>query len=108
MTNQLGEARTEHVIRLCQDLIRTRSYSGEESSVAALLKEFFLKNGYDDAYADAYGNMIGIIEGSGPGPTIVFDGYEVCSRLHGCSRGVFRQGYRKEICRTDLCGRDCP
>ncbi len=75
MLNELGEERTEHVIKLCRDLIRTRSYSGEEDKVAALLKEYFLKNGYDDAYADSYGNMIGIIEGSRPGPTIVFDGH---------------------------------
>ena len=75
MMNQLEDERKEHVTKLCQDLIQTRSYSGEEDKVAALLKEFFLQNGYDDAYADAYGNMIGIIEGARPGPTIVFDGH---------------------------------
>lgn len=73
--NDLSKERTQQVIDLCRELIRIRSYSGEEQKVAQKLKEFFLSHGYDEAYADRYGNMIGIINGSRPGPTIVFDGH---------------------------------
>lgn len=75
MTADLSKEREQLVLDLCRNLIRTRSYSGEERSVALLLKEFFLQNGYDEVYADEYGNMTGIIKGSRPGPTIVFDGH---------------------------------
>ena len=40
MTEQLSEERRQQVLDLCRDLIRIRSYSGEEDRVAQRLGEF--------------------------------------------------------------------
>lgn len=75
MTHNLSEERTQQVIGLCQDLIRIRSYSGEEQNVAKHLEVFFQSHGYDETRTDEYGNVLGIINGRTDGPTIVFDGH---------------------------------
>ena len=71
----LSEERKEAVISLCQDLIRNRSYSGEENKVAGVLKAYFLENGFDEVKVDAYGNTIGIIKGKMSGKKLLFDGH---------------------------------
>ena len=71
----LSEERKEAVIHLCQELIRNRSYSGEENKVSEVLKAYFLANGFDDVKIDGYGNTIGIIKGKMPGKKILFDGH---------------------------------
>jgi putative selenium metabolism hydrolase len=63
------------VVTLCQSLIRSQSYSGEEKDVAATLKAFFEANGFDETYVDAYGNVIGTIKGKDAGPKLLFDGH---------------------------------
>lgn len=62
------------VIQLCRSLIRNQSYSGKEQQVADVLKLYFESNGYQIS-CDEYGNMIGCIKGSRPGPKILFDGH---------------------------------
>lgn len=71
----LTKARKETLTGLCCDLIRAKSYSGEEGAVAARLKEAFTELHFDDFYADGYGNAIGHIKGNRPGPKILFDGH---------------------------------
>lgn len=71
----LTEQRKQEVIQLCQELIRSRSYSGEEGAVVQKLKEGFEKLGFDDVYVDTYGNVIGHIKGKRPGKSILFDGH---------------------------------
>jgi len=71
----LNESRQEKTIKLCQDLIRLKSYSGEELKIAERLKEMFMEMGYDDIFTDAYGNIIGHIKGIKPGKKILFDGH---------------------------------
>lgn len=72
----MAEKWDDKVIALAQDLIRSRSYSGEEDKVAAKLKEYMEKTGvYDDVTIDIYGNVIGHVKGSKPGPKILFDGH---------------------------------
>lgn len=71
----LNESRQEKTIKLCQDLIRLKSYSGEEEKVAERLKEVFIKMGYDDVFTDIYGDILGHIKGKKPGKKIVFDGH---------------------------------
>lgn len=65
----------EKLIRLCQSLIREKSYSGEEKGVSDQLAAFMKNNGYDDVYVDRYGNIIGHIKGKNPGPKLLFDGH---------------------------------
>lgn len=67
--------RDQQVIELCQQLIRQRSYSGEEAGVVDYLKEAFTWLGFDACHVDKYGNVIGEIRGNRPGRKILFDGH---------------------------------
>lgn len=65
----------KQVVELTQRLIRQESYSGNEKGVSDELTKYFEENGFDDVHVDKYGNTIGHIKGSKPGPKIVFDGH---------------------------------
>ena len=71
----LSEARKIKLTEVCQELIRNKSYSGEEKNVAEAIKTVFEELGYDDYFIDEYGNIIGHIKGSEEGKTILFDGH---------------------------------
>lgn len=64
-----------NAVELTQKLVRRQSYSGNEKDVSEELTKFFKENGFDDVHVDKYGNTIGHIKGSKPGPKIVFDGH---------------------------------
>ncbi|MGE0712544.1 MAG: [LysW]-lysine hydrolase [Planctomycetota bacterium] len=51
--------------QLLEDMVRTRSHSGEEGAIAALLVERMLALGFDRAEVDAAGNAVGHL-GDGP------------------------------------------
>ncbi|MDF2803805.1 MAG: peptidase [Anaerocolumna sp.] len=70
-----NEEREEEVISLCQTLIKSKSYSGEENGVSDSLSEFFKSNGFDNVIVDKYGNTIGVLKGNKPGKKILFDGH---------------------------------
>ncbi|MBP2637019.1 MAG: peptidase [Firmicutes bacterium] len=63
------------MIALCQQLIQLPSYTGNERAVATKLKETMLALGYDRVWIDEVGNVIGEIQGTFPGPRILFDGH---------------------------------
>lgn len=67
--------RQDELIGLCQNLIRTRSYSGEENEVVDKIKAVCLELGYDEVKVDKYGSVIGHIKGKRPGPRLLFDGH---------------------------------
>lgn len=71
----LTKSRKENVLKLCQELIRIKSYSGEEVEVVKILKKTFVRMGYDDVFVDVYGNIIGHIKGNKLGKKILFDGH---------------------------------
>jgi putative selenium metabolism hydrolase len=71
----LTEQRKTQIIELCQELVKIRSYSGEEGKLVNKIKEAFLAMGYDDFYIDSYGNIVGHIKGKGKGAKILFDGH---------------------------------
>lgn len=71
----LTEKRQQELIKLCQELIRRQSYSGEENEVIESMKAAFAELGYDDFFVDEYGNIIGHIKGNRPGKSILFDGH---------------------------------
>lgn len=71
----LTEQRKQDLVTLLQNMVRSRSYSGEEAGVVEAVKEGFKKLGYDDAFVDEYGNVIGCIKGNRPGKKILFDGH---------------------------------
>ncbi|MDP4127977.1 MAG: YgeY family selenium metabolism-linked hydrolase [Bacillota bacterium] len=71
----LTQARKEQIIKLCQELICQPSYSGQEDKIVKIIQEKFKKLGYDDWMIDAYGNVMGHLNGKEPGKTIVLDGH---------------------------------
>ncbi len=71
----LTTERKEQLVQICQDLIRQKSYSGEEAGVVEAIKKNFKLLGYDDCVVDDYGNVIGCIKGNRPGKKILFDGH---------------------------------
>lgn len=71
----LSEARKNKLTEVCQELIRNKSYSGEEKNIAEAIKTVFEELGYDDYFIDEYGNIIGHIKGSEEGKKILFDGH---------------------------------
>lgn len=71
----LNKEQEQAVVLLCQELIRQRSYSGEEQGVVKVLKANMEQMGFDSVTVDKYGNIIGCIKGSRPGPKILFDGH---------------------------------
>lgn len=71
----MNDFENEELIELCSNMIKCRSYSGEEEQMAALCVDFMKKNGFDDAFTDRYGNALGYVKGNRPGRTILFDGH---------------------------------
>lgn len=71
----LSNDRAEQVIGLCQEMIRQKSYSGEEQGAAAVLQKNMKEMGFDEVAIDRYGNIIGCIRGNIPGKKILFDGH---------------------------------
>ncbi len=65
----------KEIIALCQALICRKSYSGAEQAAAEYLRQVFVKYGYDEVFADDYGNIIGHIKGNRPGRKVLFDGH---------------------------------
>jgi putative selenium metabolism hydrolase len=61
------------LIAFAQEAVRTRSYSDEEGEFAGLILEWMHKLGYDEAFIDSTGNVVGRI-GCGP-KTIQFDSH---------------------------------
>lgn len=71
----LSKERQQEIIELCVQLLKIRSYSGEEKLVAERTKKAFEEMGYDDFYIDEYGNIIGHIKGKREGKSILFDAH---------------------------------
>lgn len=57
-----------------QELVRIRSYTGDESSVAVFVKDKMEQLGYDDVHMDSMGNVLGTL-GNGNGPGILLDSH---------------------------------
>jgi len=65
--------KTEQLAALVRTLVRQRSYSGEEGEVVAAAQTLFRDHGYDEVAVDAYGSVVGVMNGNRPGPTVLFD-----------------------------------
>lgn len=62
------------VVEFCRELVRIPSLSGEEGALAEAIRARMLALGYDRAWIDDWGNVIGQV-GTGEGPRILFDGH---------------------------------
>lgn len=68
----LDEARLKAFTR---ELIRTPSLSMEEEAVSRIVETEMKSLGYDEVRVDDLFNVVGVIKGSGPGPTLLFNGH---------------------------------
>ncbi|WP_207653863.1 YgeY family selenium metabolism-linked hydrolase [Tepidibacter mesophilus] len=71
----MNQQRKEELTKICQNLLRQQSYSGEESKVVEAIKGWSKELGFDDCIVDEYGNVICHIKGNKPGKKILFDGH---------------------------------
>ena len=90
----------DRMLRFAQELIRIPSPSGAEGAVAARVVEEMHALGYDDAWTDEVGNAVGMIRGTGDGPTImlcchmdVVDAGDPAAWEHGPYDGVVADGF---------------
>ncbi len=63
----------EKLIAFTQDLVRIPSLSGQEGAVARRVEEEMTALGFDRVWSDECGNVIGVVEGTAPGPTVLYD-----------------------------------
>ena len=71
----LTQERSDRVVGLCQALIQTQSYSGQEGAVVERMKQAFHEWGFDEIVVDSYGNILGRIKGNRPGKVLLLDGH---------------------------------
>jgi acetylornithine deacetylase/succinyl-diaminopimelate desuccinylase-like protein len=70
----LAENEQSDLIALTRQLIRTPSLSGQEAPVAAVVTAAMRGMGYHDVHTDDWGNVVGIIRGSGIS-SVLFDAH---------------------------------
>jgi len=72
---KLSEKQKKELVEFTQEIIRRPSLSGEEDKVAKFIKKTMEELGYDEAWIDEYGNVIGKIEGKEKGKSLIFEGH---------------------------------
>lgn len=60
------------LVEFTKRLIRTPSLSGQEEAVASLIRKEMKTVGFNQVLEDEVHNVLGLVEGSGPGPTLLF------------------------------------
>ncbi len=73
--NEWAKELRPEAVNFCQRLIRTHGSSGNEKDVADLYLAEMKKIGYDDIFRDDWGNVVGIINGVEPGPTLMYNSH---------------------------------
>lgn len=71
----MNKDKREKLIKLCQDIIKIQSYSGNEGNVVKCLEENMKDIGFDEVIVDKYGSIIGKIKGNLPGNKVLFDAH---------------------------------
>ena len=97
---KLGEELKAGTIKFAQKLIQTPSISSEEEAISDLLLFEMNKLDFDDYFRDDMGNIVGIVKGTQPGPTIMYN-----SHLDHVSPGDINnwEGYDPYGGEIDLC-----
>lgn len=72
---ELARELTPQMIDFAQRIIRCPSLSGQEEAVSKIIKAELEKLGYDDVFRDEWGNIVGVVKGTEPGPTIMYNAH---------------------------------
>lgn len=67
--------REDELIQFCRELVAIESLSGAEQKAAEAIRLKMTELGFDEAWIDPNGSVIGKISGGLPGPSILFDGH---------------------------------
>jgi len=67
--------RKDELVAFCRQLVRTPSPSGREEKIAKLIASKMKELQYDSVKVDDFGNVVGTMEGSAKGRTVIFDGH---------------------------------
>lgn len=73
--SKLAEKLKTDTVDFCQRLIRVPALSGDEKDVADLYLSEMEKLGFDRFFRDKWGNVVGIIDGTEPGPSIMYNAH---------------------------------
>ena len=65
----------DNLVQFARDLVRIPGLSGQESAVAARVQAEMQSLGFDRIWVDANGSVVGVVEGSQPGKTLLFDAH---------------------------------
>ncbi len=63
------------MLNLAQRAIQCPSLTGQEKNVSEILLQELTSLGYDEAFRDDWGNIVGIVRGTEDGPTIMYNGH---------------------------------
>jgi putative selenium metabolism hydrolase len=63
------------LVRFAQALVREPSLSCQEEGVAKLVEKEMADLGFDEVALDDFGSVTGVIHGTDPGPTLLFDAH---------------------------------
>ena len=72
---QLAKELLPRTVEFTQRLVRCPSIGGDEGKIAEISFNEMKKLGYDEVFKDDWGNVIGVVQGQDPGPTILFNGH---------------------------------
>jgi len=65
----------DDMVAFAQKLVQTPSISGTEFDLSELAMLEMKKLGYDEVFRDDQGNIVGLVRGSEPGPTIMYNSH---------------------------------
>ncbi len=71
----LTDEQNEEIISFTRELVMLPGGSGDEGRTASCVRRKMESLGYDEVSVDEYGNVLGLINGDHPGPTLLFDGH---------------------------------
>lgn len=71
----LTDKQNNEIISFTAELVRHSGNSGNEKDTADCVRRKMEELGYDELHVDEYGSVLGILKGTGPGPTLLFDGH---------------------------------
>ena len=71
----LAKRYSDEMIAFCQRIVQTPSLPGEEGDTASLIYTEMQRLGYDQAWIDQWGNVVGLLKGQGVGRSVIFNGH---------------------------------
>lgn len=100
----MDKNRKEELIKLCQNIVKIQSYSGNEGNVVKCIKETMNEIGFDNIIVDKYGSIIGKIKGNKPGNKVLFDAHIDTVPVENLEKWT-HEPFGGEICDDKIYGR---